>query len=136
MTRTTDVYLSLDQRVQIADANQCDLFISVHHNSNGNDAKPNGFQTYYNNPFSQPLAQAIQSQVNTVRPNTGWNLYNGPCPHYNFRVTRSKQRPGVLLECGYMSNPSDEAAAMNSAHQQKIAEAVAQGVVNYYNNSR
>lgn len=136
MTRTTDVYLSLDQRVQIADANQCDLFISVHHNSNGNDAKPNGFQTYYNNPFSQPLAQAVQSQVNTVRPNTGWNLYNGPCPHYNFRVTRSKQRPGVLLECGYLSNPSDEAAAMNTAHQQRIAEAVAQGVVNYYNNYR
>lgn len=136
MTRTADTYFSLDQRVQIADANQCDLFLSVHHNSAGKDAKPNGFQTYYNNPFSQPLAQAIQSQVNTVRPNTGWNLYNGPCPHYNFRVTRSKQRPGVLLECGYMSNPSDEAAAMNSAHQQKIAEAVAQGVVNYYNNSR
>lgn len=136
MTRTTDTYLSLEQRVQIADANQCDLFISVHYNSAGSDARPNGFQTYYNNPFSQPLAQAIQSQVNTVRPDTGWNLYNGPCPHYNFRVTRSKQRPSVLLECGYLSNPSDEAAAMNSAHQQKIAEAVAQGIVNYYNNYR
>lgn len=136
MTRTSDVNPSLQQRVQMADAEKCDLFISVHHNSARDNPSPNGFQTYYNNPFSQPLAQSIQSEVNIVRPNTGWNLYSGPMPHYNFIVTRSKQRPGVLLECGYMSNPSDEAAAMNPAHQQKIAEAVAKGVEKYYDNYR
>ncbi len=128
MTRSGDSYISLQQRVIQADASKVDLFISVHHNSSGSNAKPYGFQTYYNNPFSQPLASAIQSKVNAVHTPSNWSKYD----HYNFYVTRSKFRPSVLLECGFMSNPEDEKLAMSEEHQQKIAEAVADGVVAYY----
>lgn len=128
MTRTSDTYLSLEQRAQFGDASNCDLFISVHYNSAGNDSGPYGVQTYYNTPFSQPLAKAVQAEVQGVMPSSKWNKY----AHYNFYVTRSKQRPGILIECGFLSNPSDEALAMSASHRQKFAKAVAQGVVNYY----
>ncbi|MBM6920060.1 N-acetylmuramoyl-L-alanine amidase [Phocea massiliensis] len=128
MTRTSDTYLSLEQRAQYGDTSNCDLFISVHYNSAGNDSGPYGVQTYYNTPFSQPLAKAVQAEVQGVMPSSKWNKY----AHYNFYVTRSKQRPGILIECGFLSNPSDEALAMSASHRQKFAKAVAQGVVNYY----
>ena len=128
MTRTTDTYLSLEQRVQIANANSCDLFISVHYNSLGKDSGPYGVQTYYNTPFSQPLAKAVQAKLEGVAPSSKWNKY----AHYNYYVTRSKQRPGILIECGFLSNPSDEALAQSASYRQKFAKAVAQGVANYY----
>ncbi len=128
MTRTGDQSLSLEQRVQFGNASNCDLFISVHYNSAGKDAKPYGAQTYYNTPFSQPLAKAVQSEIEGVVPSSKWNKY----AHYNFYVTRSKQRPGILIECGFLSNPSDEKLAQSAAQRQKFAKAVAQGVANYY----
>lgn len=127
MLRTSDQYLSLEQRAQLGDANACDLFISVHHNST-NSSSAHGVQTYFNTPFSQPLAKAVQAEVQGVMPSSQWNTY----AHYNFYVTRSKQRPGILIECGFLSNRSDEALAMSASHRQKFAKAVAQGVVNYY----
>lgn len=128
MTRTNDSTMSLAQRVEFTHSVSADLFISVHHNSVGSNPVPQGPQTYFNAPFSQPLAQAIQNQLDMVMPDSGWNGWIGK----NFLVCRERQYPSVLVECGFLSNPHDEALAQDDAHLWRIAEAIGAGVINYY----
>jgi len=52
-TRTGDTYLSLDQRADIANQAQADLFVSVHANYS-NSTAARGVETYYSNLFSAP----------------------------------------------------------------------------------
>jgi len=52
-TRTGDSYLSLDQRADIANQAQADLFVSVHANYSSSTAA-RGVETYYSNLFSAP----------------------------------------------------------------------------------
>lgn len=128
MTRESDVAVSYDQRTNTAHNVKADLFISVHHNSASSNSAPNGTQVYYNTPFSQGLAQAIQAQANGVMGTSKWSDWQTK----NFIVAREKQFPSVLIECGFLSNPSDEARALDPAHRQAFAAAIAQGIANYY----
>lgn len=127
LLRDSDETIDVKVRPQLAQQAGADLYISVHHNSAGADSTPNGVQTYYNTPFSQPLAQYVQSELEGVHPG-GWNAWK----YYNFHVAREKQFPSILIECGFLSNPGDEALAMDESHQYSMAEAIARGVVNYY----
>jgi len=132
-TRTDDRYVSLQQRVQVAHNYMADLFISCHQNSAGSNAQPHGVQVYYNAPFSQPLAMYVQGQLAPLMGDSKWNYWNGPNANYNFVVTRERQYPSILIEFGFLSNPYDEALAMSEAHWQQMADAVVQGVIEYYN---
>jgi N-acetylmuramoyl-L-alanine amidase len=58
-TRTADTYLPLDQRADIANRVQADLFISVHANYS-NSAAARGVETYYTNLFSAPGAREVE----------------------------------------------------------------------------
>ena len=58
-TRTADTYLPLDQRADIANQVQADLFISVHANYS-NSAADRGVETYYTNLFSAPGAREVE----------------------------------------------------------------------------
>ena len=58
-TRTGDTYLPLDQRADIANQAQADLFVSVHANySKSEDAR--GVETYYTNLFSAPGTREVE----------------------------------------------------------------------------
>jgi N-acetylmuramoyl-L-alanine amidase len=46
-----------------------------------------------------------------------------------FYVLRNNKRPAVLVELGFLSNPSENAALQNSYTRQKLAEAVARGIL-------
>lgn len=62
-TRTTDDYLPLDQRADIANQAQADLFVSVHANySNSTNAR--GVETYYSNFFAAPGSKEIEKREN------------------------------------------------------------------------
>jgi N-acetylmuramoyl-L-alanine amidase len=62
-TRTSDDYLPLDQRAEIANQSQADLFVSVHANySNLTNAR--GVETYYTNFFSAPGSREVESREN------------------------------------------------------------------------
>lgn len=132
MIREDDSTIENEVRVDRAEANGCDLYIAVHQNSSPTTAAAYGVQTYYNAPFSQPLAQAVQASLETVAPASKWNYWNGSQTTYNFVVTRERQFPSILVECGFLSNVDDEARALNPAYQQQMVEAMAQGIVNYY----
>jgi N-acetylmuramoyl-L-alanine amidase len=58
-TRTGDTYLPLDQRADIANQAQADLFVSVHANYSSS-AAARGIETYYTNVFSAPGAHEVE----------------------------------------------------------------------------
>lgn len=132
MIRQGDEYIDNNYRVDIAEANYCDLYIALHQNSAGSNGNAYGVQTYYNAPFSQPLAKYVQESLETVASPSRWNKWNGSKPEYNFIVTRERQFPSILIECGYLSNIEDEAKALDPSYQQQMCDAIARGVVNYY----
>ena len=132
-TRQDDSNPSLEQRALTAHRYRADLFISCHQNSAGKNATPHGVQVYYNAPFSQPLAMYVQKQLEPLMGDSQWNYWNGPNASYNFAVTRERQYPSILIEFGFLSNPGDEALALSDGHRRAMADAVVQGVIDYYN---
>jgi N-acetylmuramoyl-L-alanine amidase len=62
-TRANDDYLPLDQRAEIANQSQADLFVSVHANYS-NLASARGVETYYTNFFSPPGSKEIEKREN------------------------------------------------------------------------
>ena len=66
-TRTSDQYLALDQRAEIANQSQADLFVSVHANYS-NVASARGVETYYTNFFSPPGSREIEKRENGTLP--------------------------------------------------------------------
>lgn len=70
-TRTTDDYLPLEQRADVANQAQADLFVSVHANYS-NSANARGVETYYSNFFAAPGSKEIEKRENggDVKPPT------------------------------------------------------------------
>src|SRR5438067_2882091 len=66
MTRSADVFISLDERVAIENRQKNSVFVSIHFNDSRRRTT-RGFETYYNSPMSIELAQRIQSKLLTIR---------------------------------------------------------------------
>lgn len=126
MTRSTDVFVSLADRVTMSNGVQPDLFLSVHSNAHTNRTI-DGIETYYYTPESQCPAERIQDALVTGLPESGnWvrqrELY----------VVHHATVPAVLAEIGYLSRPSKLALLKTPAYQDRVATALAQGVVDYF----
>lgn len=125
MARSDDSEILLQPRVDIANNNIADLFVSVHCNSmEGTGAR--GIETYYRTPQSVTFAQIIhRNMVETVQsPDRGIRVRN-------FFVIRKTSMPSVLVEIGYISNPTEEAQLGSPTHQKKVANAIYKGIKEY-----
>ncbi|GAG66158.1 unnamed protein product, partial [marine sediment metagenome] len=130
MTRTSDTYLSLDQRVAIANNNKATVFVSIHNNAFILPT-PHGTETYYSSsgaPYGYYLADAIQQRVVA---NTGSN--NRGTKDGGFYVLNHTNMPAALQEGEFLSNPDKEALLKTDSFRNKIAQGIYEGVVNYLN---
>lgn len=121
----------LDARVRIANQSNADLFISIHQNASSN-ASVRGTETYYSSDNAQSeasryLAQCIQSTSVSIL-----NTNNRGVKEARFYVIRHTSMPAILLETGFISNPSEEKRLKNSTFQKNVAAAIFQGIYNYY----
>ncbi|MEC0181897.1 N-acetylmuramoyl-L-alanine amidase family protein [Paenibacillus peoriae] len=128
MTRDGDTYPTLDERAQLANDQQASVFISIHGNSMpaSNNGKANGSETYYARQESLSLATTMHKHLVTA---TGFK--DNGIKMASHLVTRKSQMPAVLLECGYLSNPSDEAAMFTEETQERIAQGIVDGLKEY-----
>ncbi len=126
MTRTKDMQIHLRPRVEVGDAFDSDVFISIHANHVG-DPRVTGIETYYFTPKSLPLARSVHRKlVNQLkRPDRGIR-------RNNFVVVKYNKMPAVLVEVGYLSNPTEERLLNNAQYQQRAAEAILAGVQEYF----
>jgi N-acetylmuramoyl-L-alanine amidase len=120
-TRTTDQYLSLEDRVDFAHAKDADAFISIHCNSVENK-KVRGTELHIHSfdlPASKYLAKLINKQFKTRAGRKTRGIYDADKRQKNFYVVQYTRMPSVLVECGYMTNTREE-KYLNSDYGQSI----------------
>ncbi|MGO4527709.1 N-acetylmuramoyl-L-alanine amidase [Paenibacillus sp. 2TAF8] len=125
ITRQDDTELSLQQRVDIAKLNQADLFVSIHGNKFTTPV-PSGIETLYTRNESKSLAETLHKHV---LPVTG--LKDRGIKVASLHVTRETTMPAVLLELGFLSNPTDEALMLTTSYQDQCAQAIVDGILEY-----
>ncbi len=123
MTRSSDVFVSLDDRVAIENAQKDAIFVSIHFNDSRRRAV-HGFETYYNAPMSLDLAQAIQAKLTTISRFSNRGVHRA-----NFRVLRLAKYPAVLVECGFLSNRREGGQARDSDYRETLADKIAEAIV-------
>jgi N-acetylmuramoyl-L-alanine amidase len=123
MTRTGDVFIPLDTRVAIENAQKNSIFVSIHFNDSRRRGI-HGFETYYHSPTAYDLAQRIQGKLLTLP-----NAVNRGVHVANFRVLRNAVYPAVLVECGFLSNRSEGGSARSSDHRDDLADKIAEAIV-------
>ena len=123
MTRSTDVFIPLEQRVAIENAQKNSVFVSIHFNDSRRRGI-RGFETYYHSANSYDLAHRIQSKLMTIPNSANRGVHTA-----NFRVLRLAQYPAVLVECGYLSNRREGGEARDSDYRETLADRIAEAVV-------
>jgi len=123
MTRTSDVFIPLPGRVRIANSRKNALFVSVHFNSARREGAC-GYETFYYSRASFKTASRIQSQLMRTH-----RTENRGVKRRGFYVLRHSRNPAVLVECGFLTNKREGALCLSAAHRQKIAEAIARGIL-------
>jgi N-acetylmuramoyl-L-alanine amidase len=128
MTRSTDVFISLQGRVNQANAWPADRFVSIHHNSFSSPSA-NGTETYsfQENTFSADLRDKVQQELVTAL-----GLTDRGSKTANFFVLSQTNMPAILSEGGFVTNPGDAAVLANPSARQSAAEAHLFGLQRHY----
>lgn len=131
LTRSTDVYLTLDQRVAAAKSLRGDLFVSMHVNAAGSSSAK-GVETFYSSQSahsarSRVLASNIQS--NLAGKMSG--MSNRGVKTANYYVITYNTMPSALVELGFISSPTDLTYLRSNTSRQQMAEGVAEGIAKY-----
>src|SRR5256884_436002 len=122
MTRDSDVFVPLGTRVAIANSYGNAIFVCIHFNATKR-AGASGIETYFYSRDSLPLASAIHYFVTGGAPSA-----NRGVRRRGYYVLRRTSVPAVLVECGFLTNPTETAYAQSASYRQKIAEKIAAGV--------
>lgn len=153
LTRTSDIDVPIAERVRIAEQANGSLFVSLHFNSvESQSARPehNGVETYCLTPTGMPsnLIRQFKDVPALVFPNNDFDEQNlqlavrlhrtmvqlaerndrGIKRARFMTVLREQNRPAVLLEGGYLSDPEEARLIASAAYRQKLAEAVAKAL--------
>ncbi len=122
MTRDTDVFVPLPSRVAIANSYRNAIFICIHFNS-ATRSGANGIETYYYRRDSAKLASDIHKNVIAGAPSE-----NRGIRRRGYYVLRKTAIPGVLVECGFLTNPMEARLALTADYRDKLAEEILRGI--------
>src|SRR5213080_561300 len=123
MTRSSDVFIELNDRVAIENAQKNSIFVSIHFNDSRRRGI-RGFETYYHSANSSDLAHRIQSKLMTIPHSANRGVHTA-----NFRVLRLAKYPAVLVECGFLSNRLEGGEARDSEYRTALADRIAEAIV-------
>jgi N-acetylmuramoyl-L-alanine amidase len=122
MTRDSDVFVPLPTRVAIANSQRNAIFVCIHFNATQR-AGAGGIETYFYSRDSLPLASAVHYYVAGGAPSS-----NRGVRRRGYYVLRRTNIPAVLVECGFLTNPTEAAYAETASYRQKLADEIAAGV--------
>ena len=121
--------IELNSRIEIANKNNADLFISVHANS---FPKRNsyGMETYHHldSPSGKALAELIQEQLTLLQSDNKRTAKAG-----DYYVIKQAKIPSVIVEVGFISNPRERKLLLSENYRDLVADAIGAGVENYFN---
>lgn len=118
------------QRVKIGNNSSADVFVSVHLNKIS-ESQYSGWQTFYKNSDenSKKLATSIQNSLNSTISN---NYDRIPHTISNIYIMKNVEIPITIVECGFLSNPEDEARLKTDEYQEKLAWGIYNGIMEYF----
>lgn len=149
MTRSTDTFVSLDERVRIANRFRNALFISIHFNSGGAGT---GLETFTLAPRGVPSMASDGPRITDLQLCPGnardaenmalatathaalvvrSKMYDRGIKRARFVVIRDITIPGVLVEGGFLSNTYDAKLIATPDYRQQMAQSLLQAVRNY-----
>jgi N-acetylmuramoyl-L-alanine amidase len=122
MTRDSDVFVPLGTRTAIANQYRNAIFVSIHFNS-ATRGGADGIETYFYSRNSLALASAIHHYVAGGAPSP-----NRGVRRRGYFVLRRTNVPAILVECGFLTNPTEASYVQNASYRQKLAEEIAAGI--------
>lgn len=128
LTRTSDVYVMLADRVGLANDLGADIFVSIHSNASSSSTALHGIETYYlaGKTESVPLARALHESVLAATGARDNNVRTG-----DYFLMRETKMPAALVEMGYVTNPAELAQLRLSSYRMQLAEGIAAGIMSY-----
>ncbi len=125
MTRRSDYFISLPERVRIASRYSDAIFVSVHTNYTWKQGV-SGLETFYHSQQSRSLASYVHSgMMSKVR------AVNRGVKFARFYVIRNTTCPSILVEGGFVSNPNERGRMKSAWFRQALAEGIAEGIVRF-----
>ena len=126
LNRQDDAFLSLSERTNMANKSKADLFVSIHQNAS-EDKEPNGIETIYMNN-NKEIAEIFQHNLLEI---TGAN--DRGVKSSNLQVLRDNELPAILIECGFLSNPTEGYKLSTFEYQDKLSDAIVKSIKEYLN---
>ena len=117
-----------DNRINLINNSKADIYLSIHLNYLTNSAYY-GPQVFYDNKDTENLATIIQNTLNT---NLNTDRKIKPIPSKTYMYDKLNV-PGVLIECGFLSNPSEKSKLITEEYQQKLAILIKDALISYFN---
>ena len=127
MSRYDDTYLSLTDRTKMSNNWGSDIFVSIHQNS-ATSSSANGIETYYYSTRQDSRELATEIQEDLIQST---NAVNRGVKTANYAVIRTSSMSSSLVECGFVSNPTEANNLSSSSYQDKVAEGIVNGIMEY-----
>lgn len=132
-TRDDDTSLTLDQRVELANAAGADAYISIHQNACEEQSSDiSGIETWYNEDKgeqgSKRLAQLVHNDVILYTEARDRQVIADE----TLRVIRETNMPACLVETGFLSNRKEREKLCSEEYQERIAEGIVSGIDLYF----
>ncbi|MBI4780023.1 MAG: N-acetylmuramoyl-L-alanine amidase [Oscillatoriophycideae cyanobacterium NC_groundwater_1537_Pr4_S-0.65um_50_18] len=129
MTREGDIDLYPNDRVNLINQMEPTIAISLHYNAlpdSGDARNTRGVGTFWYDTQAHSLAAALHDTLVTRLDRPSYGIFWD-----NLALTRPTVAPAVLLELGFMINPEEFEWITNPQEQEKLAEAIADGVTQW-----
>ncbi|WP_270939987.1 N-acetylmuramoyl-L-alanine amidase [Romboutsia lituseburensis] len=127
MSRTSDVFIPLGERAQMANTYGADAFISIHLNSSSNESA-NGIETYHHTQKTSHRPYSTGIHNNAIKSTQGRDR---GVKSANFVVLRETNMVSSLFETGFISNAQENNKLSDPVYQDKLAVSIANGIESY-----
>ncbi|WP_169738590.1 N-acetylmuramoyl-L-alanine amidase family protein [Desulfofalx alkaliphila] len=125
MTRSGDEYVSLEERVRLANSTNAFAFVSIHANSAPN-TEVSGVEVYTKRGSDRTFARIT---ADAIVKRSGQN--NRGAKEADFYVIRHTGMPAILIEAGFLTNVQEEQYLYDPRNQEVIAQGIVDGILEY-----
>ncbi|WP_312473756.1 N-acetylmuramoyl-L-alanine amidase CwlD [Neobacillus sp.] len=123
----------LKKRLKMINSSDNDLFVSIHLNAIPS-ARWSGAQTFYA-PHHKENARAAKFIQEELRKNLE-NTMRKAKPINNVFILKHAKKPGILVEVGFLSNPTEKELLKTEPYQKKVAASINNGIMRYFTNEK
>jgi N-acetylmuramoyl-L-alanine amidase len=131
LTRDSDYFVGLDERVSMANQYNATIFVSIHANSIDGRPDVNGLETYYYGQEGGRLAEIVHRNVLSTVTQKGYYLGDRNTRSARFLVLRKSRVPAILVETGYLTNEIEVQRLRSDAYRATQAQGIANGIMEY-----